>query len=270
MKYLNLALNYFEHPKITRLVGLLGKGSELFPIKLWTYCGRVHPKDGALKGYQDKEIEAIIGFDGNQNGAVSAMIAVGIIKRTKRGFSCVDWHQHQGHLEAFSRRASIAAIARWSKYAPSNATSIAKIKTSNAPSVPSVPTKPTIPNQHNIGATAPHSQPNPDVKTVVDFYHSAFLAKFGRKPEISAKDPAVVKRVLESGTRLEDTKSAITWAIANKPDMAASLSACMSAYMLNASKVGNASKICPCCKQRERPASRPNQKLCNECDTIYG
>ena len=89
---------------------------------------------------------------GEAGRAVEALEAVGFLKRTGDGFECVDWRQHEGHLELFANRARAAADARWGR--KPNATSNAKgecLKHSNkggassTPSVPSVPTIPTIP-----------------------------------------------------------------------------------------------------------------------------
>jgi len=146
MPYLNLDPNYFDHPKTRRLVGILGPMADVFPIRLWAYCARVHPSDGSMKGYSDIEIEGIIRWSGTPKIAIQAMTAVGFIKHTKRGYFCIDWLQHEGHLEAFRRRGIEAANARWTRYATSNATSNAKKNLSNAPAVPAVPTIPITDN----------------------------------------------------------------------------------------------------------------------------
>ena len=83
MPYLNLDPNYPDHPKTVRLIGLLGDMADALPIRLWSYCARIHPKDGSLKGYQDSEIEAIIKWRGAPGKAIESMLAVGFIKRTE-------------------------------------------------------------------------------------------------------------------------------------------------------------------------------------------
>lgn len=140
MPYLNLDPNYPEHPKTIKLIAWLGELGDAIPIRLWAYCARIHPKDGHMKGYSEDAVETVIRWRGEQKKAVNGLIAAGFIRKTKSGFICTDWRQHQGHLEAFSRRGRAAAKARWNKYA----TSIAKPKTSNAPAVPSLPTTPTV------------------------------------------------------------------------------------------------------------------------------
>lgn len=147
MPYLNLDTNYFDHPKTKRLVGLLGPMADVLPIRLWAYCGRIHAKDGVLRGYSPAEISGVMGWNGDPIKAVRAMTEVGFLTRTKRGYACKDWHQHEGHLEAFSRRAKSAAEARWSRRSKHDAPSIAKHAPSIAPTVRTVPSVPTVPTK---------------------------------------------------------------------------------------------------------------------------
>jgi hypothetical protein len=154
MPYLNLDPNYFEHPKTVRLMAWLGETADVFPIRLWAYCAKIHPADGTLKGYSEVEVEAVIKWRGDTGKAVKALMAVGYLKRVPKGFQCVDWKQHEGHLEAFSRRAKAAADARWSKYASSTP----KAELSNTPTVPSVPTVPTKPTVPGNGRTVDDSE----------------------------------------------------------------------------------------------------------------
>lgn len=59
MASLNLDMDYFGHPKTKRLVGLLGRGAEVLPLRLWCHVGKYHAQDGRLAGYSPQEIEAI-------------------------------------------------------------------------------------------------------------------------------------------------------------------------------------------------------------------
>lgn len=145
MPYLNLDPNYFDHSKTRRLIAILGPGSDIFPIRLWAYCARHHPKDGTLKGYRTVEIEGLIGWLGTRGEAVGALKRVCFIAGSERAYRCVDWVQHEGHLVAFSRRGKAAANARWAKYATSMPQAMQKHHFSNAPSVPAVPAVPAVP-----------------------------------------------------------------------------------------------------------------------------
>jgi len=146
MPYLNLDLDYFDHPKTMRLVRLLGVGAELFPVRLWCYCGKFHYEDGRFEGYSPEEIESRAGWKGKEGLMLQTMKQVGYMERSAGHWQMCNWNEHQGHIAKYRERGRQAAIARWSKArddldATSNATSIAG---SNAPALP---TKPTDPNQ---------------------------------------------------------------------------------------------------------------------------
>ena len=128
MPYLNLDLDYFNHPKTRRLIGLLGKGSEVIPIKIWAYVGKYHARDGKLTGYSAQEIESIVGWWGNEGEMIAALIKVGFLKNNKDGFYIHDWIDHEGHIVAYKEKAQMMANARWGREsledlidAPSNA-----------------------------------------------------------------------------------------------------------------------------------------------------
>lgn len=130
MPSLNLDLNYFEHPKTKRLVGLLGRGAEVLPIKLWSYCGRLHAESGRLTAYSQQEIESIAGWWGRAGEMIDGMLKTGFLETDGDGYKIHAWKEHQGHIVNFHKRAKTAAKARWEQRA-GDATSIA---TSNAKS----------------------------------------------------------------------------------------------------------------------------------------
>lgn len=132
MPALNLDLDYFEHPKTKRLIGLLGRGSEVLPIKLWRYCGKYHTADGRLVGHSKQEIESIAGWWGSPGRFYDAMLKVGFAELDGDVFVIHDWKEHAGHFETYKLRATEAAKARWKDKPPkppdasSNASSNAK------------------------------------------------------------------------------------------------------------------------------------------------
>jgi hypothetical protein len=142
MPYLNLDLRYFDHIKTVRLVGLLGKGAAELPLRLWCYCGTHHAKDGNLAGYSAQEIESIVGWWGTPGAFVDAMVNVGLLDKTEKGYKVHDWEEEQGHLISFHERAKAGAKERWDRYREQHATSIA---TSNAQAPPQAMLH-TIPN----------------------------------------------------------------------------------------------------------------------------
>lgn len=135
MSYLNLDLDYFTHPKTMRLVGRLGPGSEVYPIRLWCYCGKYHSYDGRLAGYSAEEVESCIAWSGEKGMLVNAMCEVGFLRKIageKNGFFVNDFLEHNGHLSMFKKRAKQAARKRWG-IKSSNATSNAKRKLKQSP-----------------------------------------------------------------------------------------------------------------------------------------
>ncbi len=146
MPSLNLDLDYFDHPKTRRLVGLLGRGAEVLPIKLWSYCGKFHAEDGRLAGYSPQEIESIVGWWGKEGECIAVMLREGTRflhpLPDGDGFQAHDWLEHQGHFAMYRERARHAAAARWGKArdaprkrsnATSNATSIAQAMLKQCP-----------------------------------------------------------------------------------------------------------------------------------------
>lgn len=137
MPSLNLDLDFFDHPKTRRLVGLLGRGSEVLLLRLWCYCGRYHFRDGRLAGYSPQEIESICAWWGQAGRAIEAFVRVGFLEAMPDGYLVHDWDQWQGHFAVYHDRAKKAASARWNK--PANASgmleALHKHDSSNAPAV---------------------------------------------------------------------------------------------------------------------------------------
>jgi hypothetical protein len=130
MPYLNLDLNYFEHRKTRRLVGLLGRGSEVLPVRLWIYCGKFHCETGKLAGYDEKEIESLAEWWGKSGDMLPAMLKAGFMYQEGNTWGMTAWTEHQGHISAYALRGKMMAEARWGKVR----TDAASIATSNAAS----------------------------------------------------------------------------------------------------------------------------------------
>jgi hypothetical protein len=146
--YLNLDPNYFTHPKTRRLIGLLGRGAEVLPIRLWCHVAMHHAESGRLTGYSAQEIEAIVEWWGKEGIAVASMVKVGFVDEHEDGYACHDWDDHEGHIITFREKAREAARVRWdrerSSRCPKHAPSI-------APSMPQAMPQPTqsLPDQSN-------------------------------------------------------------------------------------------------------------------------
>jgi hypothetical protein len=140
---LNLDLNFFDHPKTRRLVGLLGRGAEILPIKLWCACGRLHPESGRLTDYSPQEIESMVDWWGKAGDAVAALVKVGFLSSDATGYEITGWLEHQGHIAAFRKRAKVAARARWGCLP--DATSIASSNGKHCPIQPTNQERPPLP-----------------------------------------------------------------------------------------------------------------------------
>jgi hypothetical protein len=147
MPDLNLDLNYFDHPKTRRLTGLLGRGSEVLPIKLWAYTGRLHAETGELAGYTPEEVEACVGWWGKSGEMVSAMLREPCqflqALPDGNGYEVVGFLEHQGHISAFKTRAKAAAESRWGVAGKRHATSNAKRTRKQCPNQPNQLNQPT-------------------------------------------------------------------------------------------------------------------------------
>ena len=146
MPYLNLDLDYFTHPKTMRLIALCGDGADIFPVRLWAYCGKYHAVKGTLEGYSIEEIERVIGWKGDKGTLITAMIKVGFLHQDENNvFYIHDWNDHEGHIITYKERSKKANKARWGNGKRRNPSRSPKLKTKESPYY----TIPTIPNLTN-------------------------------------------------------------------------------------------------------------------------
>jgi len=119
---LNLDIDYFDHPKTKHLVRLLGRGSEVLPLKLWVYTARYFTDSGILTGISAQEIEDEVRWWGESGKMVEVMLLEKsqFLDFDGEHYSIHDWEDHEGHLSAFKKRAKLAAEARWGKYRTKN------------------------------------------------------------------------------------------------------------------------------------------------------
>lgn len=114
---INLSVNYFDDAKTKRLVGLLGRGAEIMPIRLLCYCGKHHAENGRLTGYSVKEIEAICGWWGKDGAAVETLVgsAIEFLGLDGTTYFIRKWTEWQGHIHAIKTKAARNAEIRWGK-----------------------------------------------------------------------------------------------------------------------------------------------------------
>lgn len=121
MADLNLDLDYFDHPKVVKLRKLLkDDGADVYPIRLWVYCGKFHSKDGRLQRYSASDVERVLRWNGKRGRLVKAMLATRMLIQNKRGFTVHDFRSRNGHISAISMRNRAAANARWDKIRNNN------------------------------------------------------------------------------------------------------------------------------------------------------
>lgn len=114
---INLDVSYFKWPEVARLAGLLGRGTETLPLRLWAHCGEVHYEDGCLSDYTAAEVEAVVDWRGQAGKMVEAMVKVGFLRplEGRQGFEVMHrgaetWLDRNGHIAAY--RAKGVAMAR--------------------------------------------------------------------------------------------------------------------------------------------------------------
>jgi hypothetical protein len=119
---LNLDLSYFEWPETLLLIGLLGKGAEVLPLRLKAYVGRAKAQEGRLSGFTDRGVEAVMGWWGEPGRAVAAMLrpGVGFLRQVEDGFEVMEregvaWEEAQGHIAVYHARAVKAVKAKLEK-----------------------------------------------------------------------------------------------------------------------------------------------------------
>lgn len=122
MPYLNLDLDFFDHPKTKRLIVILGPTAPQLILKLWCHVGKYHAKNGRLDGYSENEIEGLAGWSGEPGKMVEAMKNPGInfLEKSSNVYKIHDWEEHAGHLYIFKKRARLNAKKRWDKYRQGN------------------------------------------------------------------------------------------------------------------------------------------------------
>ena len=151
MAYLNLDLDYFDHPKTLQLVALLGEGSDTLPLRLWAYAGKYAPRDGVIGRRSAAEVEALIRWRGESGLAARALQRVGFLSRDSGVFKVHDWKHHQGHIWALKIKNRKVAMKRWDNIRKAASVVEKRGYTSGIPETDSgipqsVQTKPSKPN----------------------------------------------------------------------------------------------------------------------------
>ena len=96
-----LDCDYPEHPKAIKIIALLGKRSDIFPLRLFCWAAKF-AKSGVIDGGA-AEIEAACKWDGDPGVLHDALIKVGILEDD--GVTIHDWHEYAGRkLAAYLKK----------------------------------------------------------------------------------------------------------------------------------------------------------------------
>jgi uncharacterized phage protein (TIGR02220 family) len=109
--YIRVMTGFYSHRKTVRLRVKIGSDAFWIPPRLWAYAAE-HQPDGNLSGYTSAEIAELIGCPKYASSILQALKDCGFID--ENGF-IHDWPEHNGYHDTFSKRAKIAAAARWGK-----------------------------------------------------------------------------------------------------------------------------------------------------------
>jgi hypothetical protein len=189
MPHLNLDLDYFEHRKTKRLVGLLGRGAEVLPVKLWRYCGKYHCEDGRLAGYTDQEIESIVEWWGKPGECIRALLSVGFIEMDDATFVAHNWIKVQGHIPALKARNTANALKRWAKVRDACQTDATGMR-GQCP-LPSKPSKPSATGD------PPGPEPNPkaEYRQFTDYFCQRWKETNGGKYHFDNAEGVFASRI---------------------------------------------------------------------------
>lgn len=113
--YVRVYSNFYSHRKTARLRSVLGNDALWLPPRLWAYAAENQP-DGNFEGYDADELAMLIGYIGDAQVMLTAMLGAGFMD--SEPLRIHDWKEHNGYHDAFSIRAATAARARWSKERP--------------------------------------------------------------------------------------------------------------------------------------------------------
>jgi len=172
MPWIRLQAEYPRHRKTLRLVKLLGRIAELYPLHLWLWAVEQSPH-GSLKDVDAEELALIVGHEGNADELWKAMAQAGFIEKTRGGWSIRSWDDHNGVLrERLDRNAASKRQARERRAGDGSATDEGRTKDGSATAKPTYVR--TYVKNHHDGApkadksTPPEHEPTPQQRIVFE------------------------------------------------------------------------------------------------------
>ena len=117
MPHLRVPFNYWSHKKVVKLMSLLGRGSEVLPLRLWGLCGENHYESGRLTDSSAEEIKLAVGWWGEPGKMIDALKRSEFLRPLLGGYEVWGLEEpfvvEQGHIFQSKRVAKLAAKARW-------------------------------------------------------------------------------------------------------------------------------------------------------------
>jgi len=111
---IRLALTFRHHRKRKRLFHRLGSDGLISLIDLWCMAAEQYP-DGCLKGYTKEDIEIDSGWCGDVGVFFKAILDIGFLDKTEKGFSLHNWGKHQVWVSKSEERSNISRLNIMSK-----------------------------------------------------------------------------------------------------------------------------------------------------------
>lgn len=110
--YVKVFTSFYSHRKTLRLVAAIGNDAFWVPPRLWSYAAGSQP-DGVLQDYSARELALIIGYTGDAQALLQALLQAGFLDSDPLRIH--DWDEHNNYHSAFADRAKKAAKARWER-----------------------------------------------------------------------------------------------------------------------------------------------------------
>lgn len=110
--YVRVYHGFYTHRKTARLRAKIGTDALWLPPRLWAYAAEQQP-DGVFQSYSPEELAAVLGYSGNAQAMLEAMLQAGFMDTDPLRIH--DWEEYNAYHKEYADRASKAARAKWDK-----------------------------------------------------------------------------------------------------------------------------------------------------------
>lgn len=123
--YVRVLNSFYTHRKTLRLKTIIGEAAFWVPPRIWAYAAENQP-DGCFKDYSAEELAMLIGYLGDAQALLEALLQAGFLERET--MQVHDWQDHNAYHSVFADRAKKAAEARWAKIPPTPPKTVPDLK----------------------------------------------------------------------------------------------------------------------------------------------